>query len=172
MSRPIARSSILGVSTAKSTSTRQATEGKNQARRIGVRSCSQKPLFSGWERGLPYILSRSRQPILTSYRWFYIILLVVAMYKLKLIRCPNCNKMFIAEPYQRICNECKELRRIEQYLKTHKQFAAFEEYTKPVPKIRCIICETETPLRRPKFRLYCRKCGALVYDPSIDPVPK
>ena len=102
---------------------------------------------------------------------FYIIASVIVMYRMSLKRCPRCKKVFIAEPYQRICGECKEQRRIEEYLRTHKQPAPFENYTKPLPKIQCIICETETPLRKSRCRLYCRKCGALIYDPAIDKVP-
>ena len=68
---------------------------------------------------------------------FYIIASVIVMYRMSLKRCPRCKKVFIAEPYQRICGECKEQRRIEEYLRTRK--------------------------------LYCRKCGALIYqDPGLD----
>ena len=100
---------------------------------------------------------------------FYIIASVIVMYRMSLKRCPRCKKVFIAEPYQRICGECKEQRRIEEYLRTHKQPAPFENYTKPLPKIQCIICETETLLRTSRCKLYCRKCGALIYqDPGLD----
>ena len=104
-------------------------------------------------------------------RSFYIIVSVIVMYRMSLKCCPKCKKVFIAEPYQKICGECKEQRRIKQYLRTHKQLAPFEDYTKPLLKIQCIICETETPLRKSRCRLYCRKCGALIYDPAIDKVP-
>ena len=89
-------------------------------------------------------------------RSFYIIASVIVMYRMSLKCCPKCKKVFIAEPYQKICGECKEQRRIKQYLRTHKQLAPF--------------CETETPLRKSRCRLYCRKCGALIYDPAIDKV--
>ena len=88
-------------------------------------------------------------------RSFYIIASVIVMYRMSLKCCPKCKKQ----------------RRIKQYLRTHKQLAPFEDYTKPLLKIQCIICETETPLRKSRCRLYCRKCGALIYDPAIDKVP-
>lgn len=93
------------------------------------------------------------------------------MYRMSLKHCQRCKKVFIAEPYQRICGECKEQRRIEEYLRTHKQLAPFVDYTKPLPKIQCVVCEAETPLRQSRRRLYCWECGALIYDPAIDKVP-
>ena len=111
-----------------------------------------------------------QEEILIFCRSFYIIASVIVMYRMSLKCCPKCKKVFIVEPYQKICGECKEQRRIKQYLRTHKQLAPFEDYTKPLLKIQCIICETETPLRKSHCRLYCRKCGALIYDPAIDKV--
>ena len=86
-----------------------------------------------------------QEEILIFCRSFYIIASVIVMYRMSLKCCPKCKKVFIAEPYQKICGECKEQRRIKQYLRTHK-------------------------LRKSRCRLYCRKCGALIYDPAIDKV--
>lgn len=104
-------------------------------------------------------------------RSFYIIASVIVMYRMSLKCCPKCKKVFIAEPYQKICGECKEQRRIKQYLRTHKQLAPFEDYTKPLLKTNVSSAKQKRRSRKSRYRLYCRKCGALIYDPAIDKVP-
>lgn len=90
-------------------------------------------------------------------------------YKMKLKKCPKCHQTFIAEPYQRICPQCKEKARIQKYWKTHKQFAPFVPYqVEPPRKMLCAHCGEYTILRKPYAFLWCRNCGALLYDPKID----
>lgn len=106
--------------------------------------------------------------------------------------CRMCGGLFIGTNSKKYCDTCRLIRQSEvsraRYQRKRQEKAEQLKFSEPViqkpaPPVsyphsapdemyECAMCGTKTKLRKLHARLYCQKCGALVYDPKIDLLPK